>query len=157
MASYSLLASVSTVQVLSPTIVNDVVYCTIQTQPSNVVASIPISQAAAGSAAGSSVVNLQPPILVAFADNIETIIGRGNIIAGTGVQTIDPNGLLQDFVSFTVQYVPPNTNTTAITAEALVPVGLLSSDDSAINQTLLAEAEKIVTDTYDALKAAATG
>lgn len=150
MAAYSLLATVSTVQVISPTIVNDVVYCTIQTNPSSVIASIPINTADFNS-------NLGVQGLTAFADNIETLIGRGHIVAGTGVQTIDANGLLQDQVSFTVQYVPPNVSGTSITAEALVPVGLLSQSDPAIESTLLAEAQAIIDGVYSALHNAQGG
>ena len=150
MASYDLLASNSTVQVLSPTIVNDAVYCTIQTIPSNVIASITISQT-------SATLDLKPPVLVAFANGIETILGRGHVIAAAGVQTIDPNGLLQEQVSFTVQYVPSGNTPTSITAEALVPVGLLSQDDLIIQETLLAEAEAIIDGVYSSLQSAASG
>lgn len=150
MASYSLLASQSTVQVLSPTVVNDVVYCTIQTSPTGVIASLPVSSA-------SFTANQSAEELTAFADNIETIIGRGHVVAGAGAQTIDASGLLQDQVSFTVQYVPTGTTGTNITAEALVPVGLLSQSDPAINTTLLDEAEAIITATYNNLKNAASG
>lgn len=150
MASYSLLASESTVQVLSPTVTNDVVYCTIQTTKSSVIASMPVS-------AVSFNLNQSAEELTAFADNIETIIGRGHVIAGQGAQTLDANGLLQDQVSFTVQYVPAGTTPTNITAEALVPVGLLSQSDPAINQVVLAEAEAIVTAVYNSLKSAAGG
>jgi hypothetical protein len=149
-ASYTLIASESTVQVISPTIVNDVVYCTIQTSPSNVIASIPVSKTAfdQGQAA---------PELTAFADNIETIIGRGNVIAGAGAQTIDASGLLQDQVAFTVEYVPPGSVGTSITAEALVPATMLSVDDPSIDRVLLDEAEAIVSAVYDNLKSAAGG
>jgi hypothetical protein len=149
-ASYSLLSSVSTVQVISTTVVQDVVYCTIQTIPTGIIANIPVSAIAFSE-------NAAGPELTAFADNIETIVGRGHVIAGTGVQTIDASGLLQDQVSFTVQYVPPNTTGTSITAEALVPVGLLSVDDPAIDRAALAQAEAIVTGVYDNLQSAASG
>lgn len=150
MAAYSLLASISTVQVLSPTLVNDVVYCTIQTSPSNVIASMPVSETAFNN-------NGAAEELTAFADGIETIIGRGDVIAGAGAQTIDPNGLLQDQVAFTVAYVPPGSSGTSITAEALVPVGLLSQSDPEIANVVLAEAEAIVSKTYGNLKSAASG
>lgn len=150
MASYTLLASESTVQVLSPTIVNDVVYCTIQTSPSNVIASIPVSQPAFDN-------NKAAQELTAFADNIETLIGRGHIIAGAGSQTIDASGLLQDQVSFTVQYVPKGATTSNITAQADIPVGMLSQSDPAIDQVLLAEAEAMITKVYDSLASAAAG
>lgn len=148
MAGYSLLSSLSTVQVLAPTIVNDVVYCTIQTSPTGVIASIPVSTAAFNS-------NQAAPELTALANNIETLVGRGNVIGGTGVQTIDTGGLLVDQVSFTVQYVPPGAPSSNITAEALVPVNLLSVDDPEIDTTLLAEAEAIIDGVYNNLKSAA--
>ena len=150
MAAYSLLASESTVQVLSPTIVQDVVYCTIQTKPSGVIASMPVSATAFNA-------NQAAEELGALANNIETLMARGHIIGGAGVQTIDANGLLQDHVAFVVQYVPPGGTSTSITAEALVPVGLLSIDDPAIERTLLAEAEAIIDGVYASLQNAAGG
>lgn len=150
MASYSLLASNSTVQVLSPTIVNDAVFCTIQTRPSGIIASMTVSQAAfdAGEAG---------PELTAFADGIEAIVGRGHIVGGSGTQTIDPSGLLADQVAFVVEYVPPGTANTSITADALVPVGLLSQSDPAIAEVVLGEAEAIIAKVYNNLKNAASG
>jgi hypothetical protein len=147
-AGYSLIASESTVQVLSPTLVNDIVYCTIQTSPTGVIASMPVQ---------ADVFNAgqMGPELTAFADGIETIVGRGNVIGGSGAQTIDASGLLQDQVSFTVAYVPPGTTVTSITAEALVPVGYLNQSDPAIAQAALNNAVAIVTTVYDNLKAAA--
>ncbi len=150
MASYSLLASQSTVQVLSATVINDVVYCTIQTSPTGVIASIAVSETAFNN-------NAAAEELGALANGIETIIGRGNVTGGTGVQTIDGSGLLQDQIAFTVQYVPPGTTSTSITADALVPVGLLSIDDPEIENTLLNEAEAIVNGVYNNLKNAAGG
>jgi len=150
MASYSLLSSQSTVQVLSPTVVNDVVYCTIQTTGSSVIASVPVSAAAF---ANNSAISE----LTAFANNIETLIGRGNVDGATGVQTLDANGLIQDQVSFTVVYVPAGSSSTSITAEALVPVNLLTVDDPAIDQVLLDQAEAIIDGVYGNLQSAAGG
>lgn len=150
MASYSLLASYSTVQVLSPQIVNDVVYCTIQTSPSNVVASIPVSAKAFSD-------NQAVSELTALADNIETLMGRGNVTGASGVQTLDASGLLQDQVSFVVEYVPAGSSSTSITAEALVPVNLLSVDDPTIDRVLLDEAEAIISGVYANLQSAASG
>jgi hypothetical protein len=136
--------------VLSPQVVNDVVYCTIQTSPTGIVASLPVS-------AVSFKNNASAEELGAFANNIETLVGRGNVIGGTGVQTIDGNGLLKDQVSFTVQYVPAGSGITSITADALVPANLLSVDDPEIDTTLLNEAEAIITKVYNNLKNAAGG
>lgn len=150
MAGYELLASESTVQVLSPTLVNNVVYCTIRTTPSGVIASVPVQESVFnGGQAG--------PELTAYADNIETIMGRGHVIGGVGTQSIDSNGLLADQIAFTVQYVPAGGQETSITAEALVPVGLLSQSDPAIESVLLNEAEAIITRVYDNLVNAASG
>lgn len=150
MASYTLLASYTTVQVLAPTLVSDVVYCTIQTSPSSVIASMPLDAITFN--AGDSAT-----LLGYFADNIETIMSQGKAIAGQGVQTIDANGLLQDQVSFTVQYVKAGSSATSVTAEALVPVGLLGGGGDSFSSTLLAEAEAIITAVYDNLQSAAAG
>lgn len=148
MASYSLLASSSTVQVKGANVVQDVVYCTIQTTVSGVIASVPVDQGTFDSGGAG-------PELTAFADNIETIMGRGHVIAGVGSQTIDPSGLILDQVTFTVEYVPTGTSGTSITAEANVPVNLLSIDDPTIDRVLLDEAEAIIDGVYANLKAAA--
>ena len=150
MPAYTLLASTSTVQVISSTIVNNVVYCTIETSPSNVIASIPVSQASFNN-------NQSAQELTALADNIETLIGRGHITGGQGVQTLDSNGLLVDQISFTVEYIPSGATSSNITAEALVPVNLLSIDDPAIDRVLLDEAETIITKVYNNLANAASG
>lgn len=150
MAGYILKGSYSTVQVLSPTLVNPVQYCTIQTTPSNVLASMPVEQAVFD-AGGTG------PELTAFADGIETIMARDPVTSAVGSQTLDPSGLLADNVVFTVEYVPQGTGTSSITAEATVPVGLLNQSDPAIAQVALAEADAMITAVYDNLKNAATG
>jgi hypothetical protein len=151
MASYGLLASESTVQVLSPTVVMDVVYATIVTQPSGVIASIAVPKAEfdAGTAA---------PLLTDYANNIELMMTQPGVIAGQGTQTIDANGLIEDQVSFVVQYAPPGGGSTAVTAEAVVPTSLLSEGgDPTIERVLLAKAEAIIAGVLANLKAAAGG
>lgn len=150
MASYSLLASYQTVQVLSPAFINDVVYCTIRTSGHGVIASIPIQADVFNQGGGA-------PELTAFANNIETLFGRAPVIGAQGSQTLDVNGLLEDQIAFVVEYVPPGSSNTSITAEALVPAGMLTSDDNQINQVLLAKAEAIIDGVYAALKASAGG
>jgi hypothetical protein len=150
MASYSLLSSHTTVQVLGPRVSNPVEYCTIVTNPSSVIASIPVSIAAFSN-------NQAQPELEAFGANIETLMGRGHVIAAQGAQTLDPLGLLQDQVAFIVEYVPTGPGSTSITAEALVPVNLLSIDDPAIDRVLLNEAEAIIDGVYGNLQSAAGG
>lgn len=150
MASYTLIGSYSTVQVLGANLLNDVVYCTIQTSPSNVIASMPVEQSVFNKGGTG-------PELTAFADGIETIMSRDPVIAATGTQALDANNLLVDYVVFTVQYVASSTSPGSVTAEASVPVGLLNQSDPAIADVVLAEADAIIQKVYDDLKSAAGG
>ena len=150
MATYSLVGSYSTVQVITPTLTQPIVYTTIQTQPSGVIAAIALAKADFD--AGTSA-----PLIQGFADAIEVIMARPEVIAGIGTQQLDPNGLLDDYVTFTVQYVGPNTAPSGVTAEADVPVGLISTVETFGGHTNLPEAIAMITAVYDALKAAAGG
>jgi hypothetical protein len=150
MASYSIQGSYSTVQVLTPSLVNPIEYVTIQTQPSSVIASIPVQRDVFTSGGAG-------PELTDFSNAIEQIMARPEVIAGIGSQQLDPNGLLADYVTFTVQYVGPNTASSGVTAEADVRVGMLNFTDGLIGQTLLKEVLAIIAATYNALKAAAAG
>lgn len=150
MANYTLIASASTVQVLSPTVTNPVVYCTIQTHPSNVIASIPVQQSVFdANEAGVELGN--------FAGAIEQLMTNTHVSSGTGSQQIDDNGLLADFVTFTVFYVPPGGSGASVTAEASVPVGLLNFTDAEIGRVVEGEAEAIINGVYGNLKSAASG
>ena len=150
MASYSLLGSESVVQVLSPTVTNPVVYCTIQTHPSNVIASIPVQEAVFNTGA-------MGPELSNFADAIEQIMAEDIVIAGTGQQTFDPGGLTQDNVAFTVEYTPPGASSTSITADTLVPVASLNFSDAEIGLTLLEEVRAQINVVWTNLKNSAGG
>ena len=150
MATYSIQGSYSTVQVITPTLTQPIQYTTIQTQPSGVIASIALDKAVFD--AGTS-----GPLLTAFTDAIEQIMARTEVIAGIGTQQLDPNGLLTDYVTFTVQYVGPNTAASGVTAEADVPVGMLNFTDGAIGSLLLQEVDAIIAAAYNSLKAAASG
>lgn len=148
MAGYALKGSYQTVQVLSPSLVNDVVYCTIQTSPSGVIASIPVQEDVFDQgAAGVELSN--------FADAIEQTMRLDYVVAGVGSQQIEPSGLLADYVTFTVQYPSPPTNGTSVTAEASVPVGMLNFTDALIGETLWEDVQQITRDVYDNLQNAA--
>jgi hypothetical protein len=149
-AAYTLLASSSTVQVLSPTVVNDVVYCTLETSPSSVIASIPVSQVAFDT-------NGAAEELTAFANNIEQLMKMPHVIAASGTQTLDAKGLLADQVAFVVEYVPTGVTDSNVTADAYVQVNLISVSDPAINKVLIAEAEAIINKTHASLKSLAGG
>lgn len=150
MAGYALKASYPTVQVLSPTFVNNVVYATIQTTPSLVIASMPI-QADVFNAGGGG------PELRAFANAIEQIMADARVVAAAGTQTLDASGLLQDFVTFTVQYVAPGSTGTANTADADVRVASLNFEDGEIGRTLLASVEATIDAAYNNLAGMAAG
>lgn len=151
MASYGLIASETTTQVLSPTVAIPIEYVTIQTQPSGVIASLPVmrDEFDAGTAG---------PLLQDYANNIEQMMKQQGVVAGQGSQTLDANGLLADNVVFTVQYVPPGGGATAVTAEAVVPTGLLSEGgDPQIESVALGKAEAIIAKVYNNLVAMAGG
>jgi len=138
------------VQVVSPTLVNNVVYCTIQTQPSGVIASMPVQQKLFDQgAAGTPLTN--------FAQAIEQIMARPDVTAAVGSQSIDASGLLVDSVVFTVEYIDPVHAPNGATATAPVGVGRLDFSDALIGQTLLAGVNATLDVVYANLKAAAGG
>ena len=150
MATYTLIGSVSTIQVLSTTTTQEAVLATIQTNTSGVVVSIPVSQA-------SFDANSAAETLTALANNIETIIGQGKAVGGVGSSDLDASGLTVYFVTFTVGYNPPGAPAGQVTVDVDVPVNLLSIDDPEINQTLLGEAEAMVNAAYNSLVALSKG
>ena len=150
MAGYSIQGSYSTVQVITPSLTQPIQYTTIQTKPSGVIASIALDKIDFEAGTGSTLLGI-------FADAIETIMNHPEVIAGIGTQQLDENGLLTDYVTFTVQYVGPNTAASGVTAEADVPVGMLNFTDGAIGALLLQEVDAIIAKAYNALKAAAAG
>lgn len=149
-ASYTLIASSSTVQVISPTVVNDVLYCTIETNISHVIASYPIPQGSFESVNSAEA-------LTWFALGIEEIMALDYVIAGTGSQTLDANGLLSDNVVFTVQYVQPGTTGTTVTAEAVCPVTTLTGSSTSPGQPDVSAAKAIVDATLAGLQQLAGG
>lgn len=150
MASYTIQGSYSTVQVLSPSLVQPIQYTTIQTQPSGVIASIALDQ-------GEFNAGTVAPLLSAFAEAVEQVMSDPRVVAGVGSQQLDANGLLADYVTFTVKYAGPGAAASGVTAEADVPVGLLNFTDGEIGTLLLAEVEAIIAAAYDALRSAAGG
>lgn len=149
-ASYVLKANAPVTQVLSPTVTQDAQLATIQTLPSNVIASIVVSQV-------SFDANQAAETLTALANNIETIIGQGKAVGGTGTSDLDASGLTAYYVTFEVAYNPPGSITNAINTDVDVPVNLLSISDPEINSTLLAEAEAMVNKAYQSLVSLAGG
>lgn len=150
MAAYALKGSYPTVQVLSPTLTEEIQYCTIQTSPSDVVASIAVSQLAFSE--NQANVELQN-----FADAIEQIMALNYVIGASGTQKIDSSGLLADFVTFTIGYPDTAAQGSSITGSADVPVGLLNFSDAEIGQFALQQVEAITQGVYNNLASAAGG
>lgn len=139
MASYTVLSSQSTIQVLSSTLTVDAFQSTIQTSPSNVIAQLTLAQTYFDD--GSA-----PDYLATYANNIETLMASGKVIAGTGVQTLDANELLQDAVDFTVAYTPPGSTTGPLTVQVTIPNSLI-----ALVQLGLGGAQAMIDDAYNQL------
>ena len=150
MAAYELLSSLSTVQVLSPTVVNEVVYVTIATLPNHFIVSTPLETFLIGT--GEDVL-----ILEFFSGNVEGLVNEGKAVSAVGVQSLDASGLLADQVSFTVRYVPPGTGNTAITGEALVPTTLLATAGATAGDTSYVQAQAIIEGVYQNLVKLAGG
>lgn len=150
MAGYILVATESTVQVLAPTVVHDVVYCTIQTTPSGVVASYPVR--AVDFQGGYSV-----QVLTDFATGIEYVMSQDHVVSGIGSQQIDDNGLLVDSVLFTVEYVDPAHPENHLTLEAPVPAADLYAVPQELERGSAVTALDPIVTAYDALKLNAGG
>ena len=147
---YTLVGSYETVQSLSPTTAIDVIYCTIQTKPSGVVAARPVDKVFFS--AGTS-----EPILAGFAQAIETVMGDPHVIAGVGDQELDAAGLLVDNVVFTVEYTDPVHAPNGATALATVPVTFLNFSDAESAFPNQSSVTAIIDGVYANLKAAAGG
>lgn len=145
-ANYNVIASESSIQVLSPTLTQPIVQTTIQTVPHGVIASLALDQADFD--AGTAGAILEP-----FAANIETIMSQGVAIAAQGSQSLDPNGLLADGVDFTVEYRNPAIPGSSLTVVVTVPVGLLTATEQFGGHGGLADAEALIDAAYNKLAA----
>lgn len=144
MASYSVLTSESTIQVLSPTVVVDAYTATVQTDPTGIVATLTFPNTFFESATAGD-------LLQAFATNIEAFVSGGKVSGAIGGQVLDANGLLQDTVDFTVSYTPPNSPTGPLTAQVEVPSNDLVGIVGPTTYGNLAEAEYLINTAYNNL------
>lgn len=144
MASYLLVGSDSIVQVLSPTVSEDMQAATIQTIPTGIIATTLLAKADfdAGTAG---------PLLTDFADAIEVVVSQGKAVGGSGTTSLDASGLQQFFVTFEVAYNPPSAPSGTVTADVDVPVGLLSMEEVPEQGSLVGEAEALVNKAYNNL------
>ena len=148
--NYDLLTSSSSIQVLSPTLTQPIVDVTMQTKPHGVIMDYWVDQDAwdAGTA---------PAILEAVAGGVEHIMHSEPVIAAIGSQQLDANGLLAQYVTFTVAYQVPGSNAGPATVEVDVPVGDFGQDTIAGENFGLADASTLIQDAYSKLKALAAG
>lgn len=148
--SYLLLDSVEAVQVYSPTLVADVLVCTIQSFPSGsvVLRTIPQTSFAADEGQG---------LLASLSSAVENIIDGGLATAANGLQVVDESGLLQDVARFTVSYAPPAGTPGEITATVDVPVNVLTADTQFGSFLSGGSAADMISATYQRLAAMATG
>lgn len=114
-ANYDLYPTSSTVQVLSPTLVQPVVDCPIKTKPSGVFFDYWIDATTFDAGEG-------PAILSAVCADVEHIMASQPVIAGVGSQQLDPNGLLSQWITFTVAYQVPGVAAGPSTVDVDVPV-----------------------------------
>jgi hypothetical protein len=149
--SYTLLASNDTVQVFSPTLVQDALVCTFVSFPSR---SILIRTVTAQEFTNPN----NDALLNSLSDAVEQILGEGIAVAAAGVQLVDPgSGLLYDAVVFTVAYPQGSGAQASITAPCEIPIDVLVADTQFGNVIAGGSAAQRILDTYNQLKTLAGG
>lgn len=148
--TYDLVTSQSSIQVISPTVVQDVVVATIRTKPSGVFADLWIAQDQwdAGLAGNS---------LAQFAANIEQLRTYKNVIGASSGQTLDASGLLQSELTFVVGYTPPGSPYGPATVDVTVPADDLNPNAPTQGQGGMQAAMAAIDAAYQKLVAAAAG
>ena len=117
--SYLLVSSQSTIQVLSPTVVQDVVVASIQTQPSGVVADLWFPQDVWDGGTAATTLN-------EYAANIESVRQMPQVVGASSGQSLDDSGLLQSEITFVVGYAPPGSLYPPATVDVVVPASELN-------------------------------
>ena len=148
--NYDLLTSQSSIQVLTPTLTDDVVVATIQTKPHGVIMDYWIDKTAWDEGLGA-------PILEAVAGGVEHIMHTEPVNYAVGTTQLDQSGLLAEFVTFTVAYQVPGSNVGPATVDVDVPVTDFGQDTIAGENFGLADASAAIQAEYDKLKALAAG
>lgn len=150
MASYTLQSAYTTVQVLSPTLATEGLYCTIQSAPSGSIVQRFVPQASFDSDQGQG-------LLDSLATAVEDLIAGGLASAASGSQEVDDSGLLADVVVFTVSYVPPAPTVGTISTTVAVPIDVLTADTQFGSFLTGGTAQERLQAAYDKLKAMASG
>jgi hypothetical protein len=150
MATYRLENSYDTVQVLSPTLAVEAIYCTIQTSPSGSIVQRAVPKTEFASDQGEG-------ILSSLATAVEDMIAGGLASSASGTQGVDSSGLIFDAVTFTVQYTPPTLIAGTLTTTVDVPVDVLTADTSFGSFLTGGSAQERVKAAYDSLVKLAGG
>lgn len=116
---YLLVSSQSTIQVLSPTVVQDVVIASIQTQPSGVFADLWFPKDIWDGGTAATTLN-------DYAANIEKVRQMPQVVGATSGQSLDDSGLLQSEITFVVGYAPPDSIYPPATVDVVVPASELN-------------------------------
>jgi len=118
-SSFRILSSRRTIQVRSQTLVEDVQEIVAEALPSGVTFTrlVPLQTFQAQGASA---------LIAPIANNIQAIIDQGYAVGGIGVQKVDANGLISNWVDFTVEINPPDatqpgpfTTTVEVSVQAL--------------------------------------
>lgn len=148
---YKLLASNETVQVFSPSLVQDALICTIASSPSASILLRTITQQEFTTDNGAA-------LLTSLSDAVESILGEGIAVAAAGTQLVDPaSGLLYDAVVFTVAYPQGSGAQATITGTVEVPMTTLTADTQFGSFLTGGSAQQMILDTYNHLAALAGG
>lgn len=121
--SYTLVSSYDTVQVLSSTTAIDVLYCTISTGRHQALVQYAVPKANFDIDQGQATLDL-------FATAVDDLMDASFVIGATSSQTVDANGLIEDDVVFTIQYVPSTPTAGSITTTVPLPANVVGLDPS---------------------------
>lgn len=148
--NYDLLATASRIQVLSPTLTQPIVDCTLQTKPTGIIFNYWVDKAAwdAGTA---------PALLESVSQHAEHIIEATAAISGFGFEQLENSGLLKQYITYTVAATAPGGATNALTVEVDIPISDLDQDTIAGENFGLNDAIAKIQAAYDLLTGAAAG
>lgn len=127
MASFYAIGSYRTVKVLSGQTVLDVQYVTSATIPTGITFAygVPWDSWQGGTGPGIG-------LLDSIATQLETMVTDLHVIAGTATQDLDANGLLEDFVTVTVEYDRAATALPPLYGSVNIPINNFLITDTGI-------------------------
>lgn len=146
--NYQLVTSQSSTQVLSPTVVQEMVVATIQTQPHRVIADYWLTrqQWEDGEAA---------QLLTTFAANIERIMSDPHVLRASSGRSLDASGLLASELTVTVGYATPGSAFPPATVDVTIPASDLRPTGNGPGGSGVDQALTTIDAAYQQLAAAA--